>query len=60
MNKQATSLLFCFLALLGSITAPAAEAATKRTDTPKPQAGARQELTIFFSNDVRGETEPCG
>lgn len=59
MNKQTTFLLLSLLALL-SITAAAAGAAPKRTDTPKPSAGAQQELTIFFANDVRGETEPCG
>jgi len=59
MNKQATFLLLSFLALL-SITAPASEAAAQRTGTPKQQAGAQHDLTIFFSNDVRGETEPCG
>lgn len=23
-------------------------------------AGAGQKLTVFYSNDVRGKTEPCG
>lgn len=59
MNKQATFLLLSFLALL-SITAPASGAAPKQTGSPKPQPGGQHELTIFFSNDVRGETEPCG
>jgi hypothetical protein len=54
MNKQATFLLLSFLALL-STTTPASGAST-----PKQQPGAQHELTIFFSNDVRGETEPCG
>lgn len=59
MNKQATFLLLSFLALL-SITAPASSAAPKQTDSPKQQSRGQHELTIFFSNDVRGETEPCG
>jgi hypothetical protein len=59
MNKQTTFLLLSLLALL-SILAPASGAAPKRTDNPSQQAGAQQELTIFFANDVRGETEPCG
>ena len=59
MNKQAAFLLLSFLALF-SITAPASEAATKQTDNPGQHTGAQRDLTIFFSNDVRGETEPCG
>ncbi len=59
MNKQTTFLLLSFLALL-SITAPSSGAAAKRADNPKQQAGAQHDLTIFFSNDVKGETEPCG
>lgn len=60
MNKQATFLLLSFLALF-SITAPASGASGKGTDNnPKQQAGAQHDLSIFFSNDVRGETEPCG
>jgi len=58
MNKQTTFLLLSLLALL-SITAAASGAAPKRADTPQP-AKEQQELTIFFANDVRGETEPCG
>jgi hypothetical protein len=59
MNKQTTFLLLSLLALL-SILAPAAGAAPKRADTPKQPAEGQHELTIFFANDVRGETEPCG
>ena len=59
MNKQTTFLLLFFLALL-SITASASGAAPKRTNNPGQQAGMQHDLTIFFSNDVRGETEPCG
>ena len=58
MNKQTTFLLLSFLALL-SIAAPASESAPKRTDNQK-HAGMQHDLTIFFSNDVKGETEPCG
>jgi len=58
MNKQTTFLLLFFLALL-SITAFASGAAPKQADNPG-QTREEQELTIFFSNDVRGETEPCG
>lgn len=53
MNKQATFLLLSFLTLL-SMTAPASGS------TPKQQPSGQHELTLFFSNDVRGETEPCG
>ena len=59
MNKQATFLLLSFFALL-SITASASGAASKQTDNPKQRPGAQHELTILFSNDVKGETEPCG
>lgn len=59
MKKQTTFLLLSLLVLF-SITAAAAGAAPKRADTPKQSARAQQELTIFFANDVRGETEPCG
>lgn len=59
MNKQTTFLLLSLLALL-SITASASGAAPKRADPPKQPAKGQQELTIFFANDVRGETEPCG
>lgn len=59
MNKQTIFLLFSLLALL-SITVSVAGAAPKRADTPKQPAKGQQELTIFFANDVRGETEPCG
>ena len=59
MNKQTTFLLLSFLALF-SITAPTAWAAGKQTNNSSQSAGAQRDLTIFFSNDVRGETEPCG
>lgn len=59
MNKQATLLLLSFLALL-SITVTASGATPKQTATPKQQPGTQHELTIFFANDVKGETEPCG
>jgi 2',3'-cyclic-nucleotide 2'-phosphodiesterase (5'-nucleotidase family) len=53
MNKPTTFLLLFLLTLLG-ITVSASEAA------PKQQAGTQHDVTIFFANDVRGETEPCG
>ncbi len=59
MNKLTTFLLLCFLGLL-SMTAPVSRASGKSTDNPKQQAGTPHDLTFFFSNDVRGETEPCG
>ncbi len=59
MNKQATFLLLSIFALL-SMSAPASWAAEKRADNPSQPAGTQRDLTIFFSNDVRGETEPCG
>lgn len=56
MNKSS----FLIFALLISLTqAFTAEAAGKKTDGGNPPAGLH-ELTFFFSNDVRGETEPCG
>jgi len=56
MNKSTVLLL----ALLISLTQPfTAEAAGKKTNGGNPPAGLH-ELTFFFSNDVRGETEPCG
>lgn len=55
MNKSS----FLVLTLLISLTqAFTAEAAGKKTGG-NPPAGLH-ELTFFFSNDVRGETEPCG
>jgi len=59
MNKQATFLLFSFLALF-SITTPASGASEKGKANASQPAEALRDLTIFFSNDVRGETEPCG
>jgi len=59
MNKQTTLLLLSFLALL-NMTAPASGASGEKTGNPKQQAGMPHDLTIFFSNGVRGETEPCG
>lgn len=53
------SSIFLF-ALLISFTQPlTAEAAEKKTGGGNPATGLH-ELTFFFSNDVRGETEPCG
>lgn len=59
MNKQATFLLLSFLALF-SITAPASGALEKGKGNASQPTEALHDLTIFFSNDVRGETEPCG
>jgi hypothetical protein len=59
MNKPTTFLLLCLLALLG-ITVSASGAAPKQAEPLNRQAEARHDLTIFFANDVRGETEPCG
>jgi len=59
MNKQATFLLLSFLALF-SLTAPASGAAEKGKSNASQPTAALRDLTIFFSNDVRGETEPCG
>ena len=53
MKKQAPFLLLSFFALF-TITAPAPGA------SPKQQSGGQHELTIFYANDVKGETEPCG
>ena len=58
MNKQAPLLLLSFLVLL-SITAPTSGAAPKRTDTPSQQTGTQHDLTVFFSNDVRGKQSPA-
>ena len=54
MNRHAVFLLFFSLALL-SITVPTAGDAAQQA-TPS----ARHGLSLFFANDVRGETEPCG
>jgi len=54
MNRHAAFLLFFSLALL-SITLPTAGGAAQQASP-----SARHELSIFFANDVRGETEPCG
>ena len=59
MNKQATFLLLSFLALF-SITAPASGASAKGKVNASQPAETLRDLTIFFSNDVKGETEPCG
>jgi len=51
---------FLLLVLLILLTeAFASEAAEKKKDGGDPPAGLH-ELTFFFSNDVWGETEPCG
>jgi hypothetical protein len=26
----------------------------------KPMAGAEEKFLLFYSNDIEGETEPCG
>ncbi|MBU4176807.1 MAG: hypothetical protein KKG88_07685 [Proteobacteria bacterium] len=54
MNRHAAFLLFFSLALL-SITLPTPGDAAQQTTPP-----VRHELSLFFANDVRGETEPCG
>lgn len=54
MNRHAVFLLFFSLALL-SIPLPTAGDAAQQSPPP-----VRHELSIFFANDVRGETEPCG
>ncbi len=54
MNRHAVFLLFFSLALL-SITMPTAGDAAQQARPP-----VRHELSLFFANDVRGETEPCG
>lgn len=59
MNKQATLLLLCFLTLL-SLTATASGASEKRKVNASQPTEVLRDLTIFFSNDVKGETEPCG
>ena len=53
MKKQATFLLISFF-ILFTTTAPTSGA------SPKQPNGGQHELTIFYSNDVKGETEPCG
>lgn len=54
MNRHAAFLLFFSLALL-SITVPTAGHAAQQASP-----SVRHELSLFFANDVRGETEPCG
>ncbi len=60
MNKQATFLLLSFFALLCMNTPSLGAPSRRGADKPKQHAGTLHNLTIFFSNDVRGETEPCG
>ena len=56
MNRSS----FLLLALLASLTlAMPAGAVVKKADNINPH-GSLHDITIFFSNDVRGETEPCG
>lgn len=59
MNKQATFLLLSFLTLF-SLAAPAIGASEKGKVNANRPTEALHDLTIFFSNDVKGETEPCG
>lgn len=56
MNKSSTLLLALLISLTQAFTAGAAG---ERTVGGNPPAGLH-ELTFFFANDVRGETEPCG
>lgn len=53
-----SSLLLLALLVSLSLTGPAGAAGNKAGDAA-PGKGL-PEITIFFSNDVRGETEPCG
>ncbi|HIJ90775.1 MAG: hypothetical protein OEV89_08715 [Desulfobulbaceae bacterium] len=56
MNK----LFFLLLTLLVSITLTiTTEADEKKSAESNPPKGSH-DITIFFSNDVRGEIEPCG
>jgi hypothetical protein len=56
MNKS-FFLPFALLVLLTS--AGVAGTVEKTGGAINPPAGLH-DITIFFSNDVRGETEPCG
>lgn len=56
MNKSFLLLLALLASLALTITAQAVDKKTGGID-PQPDL---HEITFFFSNDVRGETEPCG
>ncbi len=56
MNKSPFLLLALLVSLTLAITAGAVE---KKAGGGNPPTGPH-EITIFFANDVRGETEPCG
>ena len=56
MNKLSFILPALLVSLTLAITAGAVE---KKTAGINPQTGLH-DITIFFSNDVHGETEPCG
>lgn len=55
---QRTVFLFSILLVLLILTGISG-AAGKKAGAINPPTGLR-ELTLFFANDVRGETEPCG
>jgi hypothetical protein len=56
MNK---SFFLPFVLLISLTCAGAAGSFEKTGGAIKPPAGLH-DITIFYSNDVRGETEPCG
>lgn len=56
MNKSSLILIALFASLALAITAGAVEKKAGKTN----QKTDLREITFFFSNDVRGETEPCG
>lgn len=56
MYKSFYLLLAIFVLLSSAITAGAVEKKAAETNPAK----AVHDITIFFSNDALGETEPCG
>ncbi|MBU4119225.1 MAG: hypothetical protein KJ555_10745 [Proteobacteria bacterium] len=56
MYKSSLLLIALLASLALAITAGAVEKKASKTN----QKTDLREITFFFSNDVRGETEPCG
>jgi len=49
-----------FSTLLALLTLAGISGAAEKKAGAINQAKGLRELTLFFANDVRGETEPCG
>ena len=56
MNKSSFLLLVFLISLTHAFIAGAVETKAEGSNPP----ASLHDITFFFSNDVRGETEPCG